>query len=93
MGVVAEGSTGRLSCRIAHPRGFARICRSAQEIFLEAFNHAWEQYAAPGKRHPGSSLEETANRVAWVAVKRCYVKVGDRWRPRDRTLTARRRHF
>ncbi len=55
----------------------------AQEILLEAFNHAWEQYASPAKRYPGSSLEETAMRVAWAAVKRSYVKVGDRWLPRD----------
>jgi cation transport regulator len=51
----------------------------AQEIFLEAFNHAWEEYASPAKRRPGTSREETANRVAWAAVKRSYVKVGDRW--------------
>jgi cation transport regulator len=36
----------------------------AQEIFLEAFNNAWEQYASPAKRSSSSSLEETANRVA-----------------------------
>jgi cation transport regulator len=55
----------------------------AQEIFLEAFNHAWEQYASPARRYAGSSPEETAMRVAWAAVKRSYVKIGDRWRPRD----------
>jgi cation transport regulator len=55
----------------------------AQEIFLEAFNHAWEEYASPSKRSSGSSLEETAMRVAWAAVKRRYVKDGNRWRPRD----------
>jgi cation transport regulator len=37
----------------------------AQEILLEAFNHAWEQYASPTKRHSGASLEETAMRLAW----------------------------
>jgi cation transport regulator len=51
----------------------------AQEIFLEAFNSAYEQYASPRKRRSGASLEETANRVAWAAVKRQYVKRGDRW--------------
>jgi cation transport regulator len=55
----------------------------AQEIFLEAFNSAYEQYAPPHKRRAGASLEETANRVAWAAVKRQYVKRGDRWVPRD----------
>ena len=42
----------------------------AQEIFLETFNHAWEEYASPATRRPGTSREETANRVAWAAVKR-----------------------
>ena len=54
----------------------------AQEIFLQAFNHAWDEYASPSTRYVGSSLEETAMRVAWAAVKRKYVKAGDRWRPR-----------
>ena len=51
----------------------------AQEIFLEAFNHAWDEYASPAKRRPGTSREETANRVAWAAVKRSYVTLGGRW--------------
>ena len=46
----------------------------AREIFLQAFNHARQEYAAPSKRYAGSSLEETAMRVAWAAVKRHYVK-------------------
>jgi cation transport regulator len=61
------------------PRIRDHLPEHVQEIFLEAFNRAWEQYAAAGKRHPGSSLEETANRVAWAAVKRSYVKIGERW--------------
>jgi cation transport regulator len=55
----------------------------AQEIFLAAFNNAYEEYASPITRRPGASLEETANRVAWAAVKRRYVKVGDSWLSRD----------
>jgi len=47
----------------------------AQDIFREAFNHAWEEYAGD-PRH-----EEIAHRVAWAAVKRAYVKVGDEWVP------------
>ena len=61
------------------PRVRNLLPKHGQKIFLKAFNHAWERYAASGKRHPGRSLEETANRVAWAAVKRSYVKVGDRW--------------
>ena len=58
------------------------LLEHAQQIFLEAFNHAWQEYASPSKRYAGASLEETAMRVASAAVKRKYVKAGDRWRPR-----------
>jgi len=37
----------------------------AQEIYLAAFNNAWEQY---------EHVEETAHRVAWAAVKNVYAK-------------------
>jgi cation transport regulator len=37
----------------------------AQEIYLKAFNNAWDEY---------NHDEETAHRVAWAAVKRKYVK-------------------
>ena len=48
----------------------------AQDIYREAFNHA---YAA----HEGDvRQEEAAHRIAWAAVKRSYVKVGDDWEPR-----------
>ncbi len=46
----------------------------AQEIFLEAYNSAWEQYSKPSKRRGDASLEETANRVAWAAVGHRYEK-------------------
>jgi cation transport regulator len=49
----------------------------AQDIFREAFNHAWASYRA---REPGR-IEEIANRVAWAAVKKRYHKVGDAWVP------------
>jgi cation transport regulator len=51
----------------------------AQEIYRDAFNHAWDEYADPKKRRKGASQEETAHRVAWAAVKKLYEKVGDRW--------------
>jgi cation transport regulator len=44
----------------------------AQDIFREAFNHAWQQ-------HGGD--EVTAFRIAWTAVKRSYRKRGDAWVP------------
>ena len=44
-----------------------------QDIFRQAFNHAWQQYA-DDPRH-----EEIAHRVAWAAVKRVYEKPGTEW--------------
>jgi len=44
----------------------------AQDIFREAFNHAWDQ-------HGGD--EERAFRIAWAAVKRGYRKRGSQWVP------------
>ena len=46
----------------------------AQDIFREAFNHAWRTY---GAREP-QRREEIAHRVAWAAVKKRYRKVGGR---------------
>lgn len=51
----------------------------AQDIYREAFNHAWEQYKEPAKRRKGGSREEVAHRVAWSAIKSKYEKHGDRW--------------
>ncbi|MDH4049859.1 MAG: ChaB family protein [Gammaproteobacteria bacterium] len=53
----------------------------AQEIYLRAFNNAWEQYKDPRKRRKKGSREETAHRVAWGAVERNYEKGGSgKWR-------------
>jgi len=48
----------------------------AQDIYREAFNHAWEEYSGDPRR------EEIAHRVAWAAVKKVYVKAGAAWVPR-----------
>ncbi|MDA8249009.1 MAG: ChaB family protein [Rhodospirillales bacterium] len=45
----------------------------AQDIYREAFNHAWQSYAGAARG------EEIPHRVAWAAVKRRYRKLGDRW--------------
>jgi len=42
----------------------------AQDIYREAFNHAY--------RH-GHADEATAHRIAWAAVKRFYEKADDNW--------------
>jgi cation transport regulator len=53
----------------------AHLPSHAQD-YREAFNHA---YAA----HAGESTpEEAAHRIAWAAVKRSYVKIGDNWTSR-----------
>ena len=46
----------------------------AQEIYLAAFNNAWERYADPTKRRGSESREEAAHRVAWAAVEQEYTK-------------------
>ena len=45
----------------------------AQDIYRAAFNHAYADHAGERDR------EERAHRIAWAAVKRSYVKVGDSW--------------
>jgi len=52
----------------------------AQEIYLEAFNSAWEFYEDPDKRdNPDDSREEVAHKVAWSAVKEKYEKRDGNW--------------
>jgi cation transport regulator len=53
--------------------------KHAQEIYKEAFNSAWEQYADKEERRGDASREETSHRVAWNAVKSKYEKMDDRW--------------
>ncbi len=52
----------------------------AQDIYLAAFNHAWDEYQSPQKRSTPESREEVAHKVAWAAVKKKYVKKGDSWK-------------
>jgi cation transport regulator len=49
----------------------------AQEIFKEAFNSAWDEYADPDKRRGHESREEVSFKVAWSAVKNEYEKGDD----------------
>jgi cation transport regulator len=46
----------------------------AQEIYVAAFNSAWEEYEDPEKRRGDTDREETAHRIAWSAVKQKYEK-------------------
>jgi len=45
----------------------------AQDIYREAFNHAFAAHAGESRQ------EEAAHRIAWAAVKHRYVKTGDSW--------------
>ena len=56
----------------------AHLPPHAQDIYREAFNHA---FAA----HAGDPDQERAHRIAWAAVKRSYEKIGGSWIGRDRT--------
>jgi cation transport regulator len=48
----------------------------AQDIYREAFNHAFAAHAGDPRQ------EEAAHRIAWAAVKRRYIKEGSVWVPR-----------
>ncbi len=48
----------------------------AQDIYREAFNHAFAAHAGEQRQ------EEAAHRIAWAAVKHSFVKVGRSWRAR-----------
>ncbi len=52
----------------------------AQDIYREAFNHAYAAHADDPRR------EEAAHRIAWAAVKRSYVKEGGSWIARAHDL-------
>ncbi|MEB3703016.1 ChaB family protein [Candidatus Bealeia paramacronuclearis] len=51
----------------------------AQEIYLKAFNSAFNQYKSSAKRRGNETQEEAAHKVAWAAVKKQYEKSGDHW--------------
>lgn len=53
--------------------------KHAQEIYKEAYNNAWDQYADPKKRRGDASREEVSHKVAWSAVEQKYEKKDSRW--------------
>jgi cation transport regulator len=69
-------SIGELPLRVN-----AHLPVHAREIYLAAFNNAWDEYEDRG----AEQREKTAHRVAWAAVKRMYQKSGDRWIRRQST--------
>jgi cation transport regulator len=59
------------------PPAVRRLPLHGQEIFLSAFNNAWQTYADRGL----DEREEVAFRVAWAAVKKRYRKRDEIWVP------------
>lgn len=59
--------------------------KQAQEIFLKAYNSAWEHYDESSERRGKSSRDTTARRVAWAAVKKKYEKSEStgKWEKKD----------
>lgn len=49
----------------------------AQDIYREAFNHAYVAHAGEARQ------EEAAHRIAWAAVKRSFVKMPTGWVRRE----------
>ena len=64
------------------PEGVRNVLpKHAQDIYKEAFNSAYEEYADPKKRRGDEDREETAHKVAWSAVKKAGYEKGsdDNW--------------
>lgn len=47
--------------------------RHAQDIYRDAFNHAFAAHVGDPRQ------EEASRRIAWAAVKRSYSKIGNEW--------------
>ncbi len=57
--------------------------KHAQEIYMAAFNNAWDKYKDPDERRGNAGREETTHKIAWSAVKQDYEKKGDEWRKKS----------
>lgn len=55
----------------------------AQDIYLAAYNSAWNQYEDAEDRDNDRSREETAHAVAWSAVKNTYEKQDGEWQKKE----------
>lgn len=49
----------------------------AQDIYLAAFNSAWDEYENKNDRQGDSTRKEVSHKVAWAAVKHGYEKGSD----------------
>ena len=57
--------------------------KHAKEIYLAAYNNAWDQYKDPSDRKGDDTREETSHKIAWAAVKNQYEKSGDSWKKKQ----------
>jgi cation transport regulator len=64
------------------PQLRAHLPLTAQQIYREAFNDAWRQYADLSVNPQPAAVEEAVSRSAWAAVKRQYRldRATGRWR-------------
>lgn len=62
------------------PRVRSHLPPHAQDVYRAAFSHAFAAHLDDPRR------EEAAHRIAWAAVKRSYVKVGDDWVARSEAM-------
>lgn len=54
-----------------------KLPKHAQEIYVEAYNSAWDEYDDSDDRRGDDSREEVSHKVAWNAVKSKYEKGDD----------------
>lgn len=57
--------------------------KHAQEIYMAAYNSAWDEYKNAEDRREGASREEVAHKVAWDAVKKKYEKKNGTWKSKE----------
>lgn len=58
--------------------------KHAREVYMAAYNNAWEEYKDAEDRKGNASREEVAHKVAWSAVKKKYEKNKDgSWKSKD----------
>ena len=48
--------------------------KHAQEVYMAAYNSAWEEYKNAEDRKGDTSREEVSHKVAWTAVEKKYEK-------------------
>ena len=59
------------------PQAVQKLPAKAQEVFLGAYNAAWEDHSGEKGR------EQTCAAIAWAAVKKVYEKKGETWVARE----------